>query len=235
MSPPTQLYTLQQPTSPSVFMDNGNTVQFTEIKTEPQPYSPSNVSTTSPLNDSLPPPPSSQQQGQRSVRPQEDLCTVCGDRASGYHYNALACEGCKGFFRRSITKNQRYACKYSGENCEIDMYMRRKCQACRLKKCYAVGMRADCVVPEDQCLKKRMAKNKSNGNSETSPASVSPMQNSRGSHERHLSGGSDSGTVMMTSPQAPQGHNGLKRPTPAYIARPLKPEEEKTHSSLHSQ
>ena len=50
MSPPapTQLYTLQQPQSPSLFLDNGN-VQFTEIKTEPQPYSPSNVSTTSPL------------------------------------------------------------------------------------------------------------------------------------------------------------------------------------------
>lgn len=25
-----------------------------------------------------------------------DLCTICGDRASGYHYNALSCEGCKG-------------------------------------------------------------------------------------------------------------------------------------------
>ncbi len=24
-----------------------------------------------------------------AVRPQEELCTVCGDRASGYHYNAL--------------------------------------------------------------------------------------------------------------------------------------------------
>ena len=133
MSPPTQLYTLQQPTSPSVFMDANNSVQFTEIKTEPQPYSPSNVSTTSPLNDSLqaPTPASNQGGGQRPVRPQEDLCTVCGDRASGYHYNALACEGCKGFFRRSITKNQRYVCKYSGDNCEIDMYMRRKCQACR--------------------------------------------------------------------------------------------------------
>ena len=27
---------------------------------------------------------------------QEELCLVCGDRASGYHYNALTCEGCKG-------------------------------------------------------------------------------------------------------------------------------------------
>lgn len=28
-------------------------------------------------------------------RQQEELCLVCGDRASGYHYNALTCEGCK--------------------------------------------------------------------------------------------------------------------------------------------
>jgi hypothetical protein len=27
---------------------------------------------------------------------EEELCTICGDRASGYHYNALSCEGCKG-------------------------------------------------------------------------------------------------------------------------------------------
>jgi len=90
-------------------------------------------------------------------RPQEELCLVCGDRASGYHYNALACEGCKGFFRRSVTKNETYTCKYSN-GCEMDMYMRRKCRACRLKKCYVVGMRAECVVPESQCQKKRVAK-----------------------------------------------------------------------------
>ena len=29
-------------------------------------------------------------------RQNEELCLVCGDRASGYHYNALTCEGCKG-------------------------------------------------------------------------------------------------------------------------------------------
>ncbi|XP_059478396.1 ecdysone receptor-like isoform X3 [Neocloeon triangulifer] len=90
-------------------------------------------------------------------RQQEELCLVCGDRASGYHYNALTCEGCKGFFRRSITKNAVYQCKY-GNNCEIDMYMRRKCQECRLKKCLSVGMRPECVVPEIQCAVKREAK-----------------------------------------------------------------------------
>lgn len=90
-------------------------------------------------------------------RLQEELCLVCGDRASGYHYNALTCEGCKGFFRRSITRNAVYQCKY-GNNCEIDMYMRRKCQECRLKKCLNVGMRPECVVPEYQCAIKRESK-----------------------------------------------------------------------------
>ncbi|XP_026330048.1 ecdysone receptor isoform X4 [Hyposmocoma kahamanoa] len=90
-------------------------------------------------------------------RQQEELCLVCGDRASGYHYNALTCEGCKGFFRRSVTKNAVYICKF-GHACEMDMYMRRKCQECRLKKCLAVGMRPECVVPETQCAIKRKEK-----------------------------------------------------------------------------
>ncbi|XP_065370038.1 ecdysone receptor isoform X1 [Calliphora vicina] len=90
-------------------------------------------------------------------RLQEELCLVCGDRASGYHYNALTCEGCKGFFRRSVTKNAVYCCKF-GHACEMDMYMRRKCQECRLKKCLAVGMRPECVVPENQCAMKRREK-----------------------------------------------------------------------------
>uniref|UniRef100_A0A8C3QFW6 Ecdysone receptor n=1 Tax=Cyanoderma ruficeps TaxID=181631 RepID=A0A8C3QFW6_9PASS len=80
------------------------------------------------------------------LKGQEELCVVCGDKASGYHYNALTCEGCKGFFRRSITKNAVYRCK-SGGHCEMDMYMRRKCQECRLKKCRAVGMLAECKCP----------------------------------------------------------------------------------------
>ncbi|XP_045841231.1 bile acid receptor-like isoform X2 [Meles meles] len=92
------------------------------------------------------------------IKRQEELCVVCGDKASGYHYNALTCEGCKGFFRRSITKNAVYHCK-NGGHCEMDMYMRRKCQECRLKKCKAVGMLAECLLTEIQCKSKRLRKN----------------------------------------------------------------------------
>ncbi|XP_075456799.1 bile acid receptor isoform X1 [Ascaphus truei] len=88
----------------------------------------------------------------------DELCVVCGDKASGYHYNALTCEGCKGFFRRSITKNAVYKCK-NGGNCEMDMYMRRKCQECRLRKCKQMGMLAECLLTEIQCKSKRLRKN----------------------------------------------------------------------------
>lgn len=42
-----------------------------------------------------------------------------------------------------MTKKAVYHCK-SGGRCEMDMYMRRKCQDCRLRKCRAVGMLAEC-------------------------------------------------------------------------------------------
>ena len=34
------------------------------------------------------------------VEPREEkVCAVCGDRATGYHFHVMTCEGCKGFFR----------------------------------------------------------------------------------------------------------------------------------------
>lgn len=74
-----------------------------------------------------------------------EVCSVCGDKASGFHYNVLSCEGCKGFFRRSVIKEAHYTCKNSGR-CEMDMYMRRKCQQCRLRKCREAGMLEQCEI-----------------------------------------------------------------------------------------
>lgn len=74
-----------------------------------------------------------------------ELCRVCGDKASGFHYNVLSCEGCKGFFRRSVVRGgaRRYACR-GGGTCQMDAFMRRKCQQCRLRKCKEAGMREQC-------------------------------------------------------------------------------------------
>ncbi|TSL61166.1 Vitamin D3 receptor A [Bagarius yarrelli] len=32
------------------------------------------------------------------------ICGVCGDKATGFHFNAMTCEGCKGFFRTHSPK-----------------------------------------------------------------------------------------------------------------------------------
>ncbi|XP_019958986.2 nuclear receptor subfamily 1 group D member 2a [Paralichthys olivaceus] len=73
------------------------------------------------------------------------LCKVCGDVASGFHYGVHACEGCKGFFRRSIQQNIQYKKCLKMENCTIMRINRNRCQQCRFKKCLSVGMSRDAV------------------------------------------------------------------------------------------
>uniref|UniRef100_A0A8C7V7U0 Nuclear receptor subfamily 2 group C member 1 n=1 Tax=Oncorhynchus mykiss TaxID=8022 RepID=A0A8C7V7U0_ONCMY len=82
-------------------------------------------------------------------KPVVEYCVVCGDKASGRHYGAVSCEGCKGFFKRSIRKNLVYTCRGSGE-CVINKHHRNRCQYCRLQRCMVLGMKQDSV----QCERK---------------------------------------------------------------------------------
>ncbi|CBY20544.1 unnamed protein product [Oikopleura dioica] len=69
----------------------------------------------------------------------EGLCAVCGDSAACQHYGVRTCEGCKGFFKRTVQKNAKYVC-LANKNCPIDKRRRNRCQYCRYQKCLAVGM-----------------------------------------------------------------------------------------------
>uniref|UniRef100_A0A914V696 Uncharacterized protein n=1 Tax=Plectus sambesii TaxID=2011161 RepID=A0A914V696_9BILA len=69
----------------------------------------------------------------------DKLCAVCSDRAVCQHYGARTCEGCKGFFKRTVQKKAQYVCAGS-KNCPIDKRYRSRCQYCRYQKCLAVGM-----------------------------------------------------------------------------------------------
>ncbi|XP_028267255.1 retinoic acid receptor alpha-B-like [Parambassis ranga] len=83
-------------------------------------------------------------------------CFVCQDKSSGYHYGVSACEGCKGFFRRSIQKNMVYTC-HRDKVCVINKVTRNRCQSCRLQKCFDVGMSKE-LVRNDRTKKKKEEK-----------------------------------------------------------------------------
>lgn len=74
----------------------------------------------------------------------EELCPVCGDKVSGYHYGLLTCESCKGFFKRTVQNKKVYQC-VADRSCHIDKSQRKRCPYCRFQKCLDVGMKLEAV------------------------------------------------------------------------------------------
>ncbi|CAF1087700.1 unnamed protein product [Rotaria magnacalcarata] len=75
------------------------------------------------------------------------LCSVCGDKASGKHYGVMSCDGCRGFFKRSVRRKLEYKCK-GDSTCQVDVNRRNQCQACRFQRCLAVKMKPNAVQNE---------------------------------------------------------------------------------------
>ncbi|PWA33659.1 hypothetical protein CCH79_00007604, partial [Gambusia affinis] len=85
---------------------------------------------------------------------QKRLCVICGDRSSGKHYGVYSCEGCKGFFKRTVRKDLSYTCRDNKE-CLVDKRQRNRCQYCRYQKCLAMGMKREAVQEERQRNRER--------------------------------------------------------------------------------
>ncbi|EDM00414.1 nuclear receptor subfamily 4 group A member 2 [Nannospalax galili] len=117
------------------------------------------------LDTQVPSPPS------RGSPSNEGLCAVCGDNAACQHYGVRTCEGCKGFFKRTVQKNAKYVC-LANKNCPVDKRRRNRCQYCRFQKCLAVGMVKE-VVRTDS-LKGRRGRLPSKPKSPQDPSPPSP-------------------------------------------------------------
>ncbi|CAF4750994.1 unnamed protein product [Rotaria sp. Silwood2] len=87
-------------------------------------------------------------------------CVVCNGRAFGYNFDQISCESCKAFFRRNALRDtNELHCRVSG-NCSITVETRRHCSSCRIKKCFAVGMRKESIRSEQEKFMKRLQLNK---------------------------------------------------------------------------
>ncbi|CAF0905071.1 unnamed protein product [Didymodactylos carnosus] len=69
----------------------------------------------------------------------KQVCQVCGDESSGYHFGAFTCESCKVFYRRVLhgIHDIKHSCDSPQD---INKSNRKGCRACRFEKCSRVGM-----------------------------------------------------------------------------------------------
>ncbi|XP_037094958.1 nuclear receptor subfamily 4 group A member 2a [Syngnathus acus] len=117
------------------------------------------------VDSQIPSPPS------RGSPSNEGLCAVCGDNAACQHYGVRTCEGCKGFFKRTVQKNAKYVC-LANKNCPVDKRRRNRCQFCRFQKCLVVGMVREVVRTDN--LKGRRGRLPSKPKSPQEPSPPSP-------------------------------------------------------------
>ncbi|XP_034119523.1 protein ultraspiracle [Drosophila albomicans] len=138
-----------------------------------------------------------QQQQQQQYPPNhplsgsKHLCSICGDRASGKHYGVYSCEGCKGFFKRTVRKDLTYACR-ENRNCIIDKRQRNRCQYCRYQKCLSCGMKREAVQEERQRGARSSAARNSAGSGNATGLGGGPVGGASG----NSSGGNLSGSNL---------------------------------------
>nr|ASL70517.1 nuclear receptor [Brachionus rotundiformis] len=108
------------------------------------------------------------------------ICAICGDKASGKHYGVHSCEGCKGFFKRTVRKDLTYSCR-DNRDCTIDKRQRNRCQYCRYQKCLSAGMKREAVQEERQKNKDKLDDQSycdNNSSSQTASSLFDPVEES---------------------------------------------------------
>lgn len=78
-------------------------------------------------------------------------CRICLAPAGCSYFGVISCTSCKTFFRRNANAqgissmndvSKKFSCRFDGQ-CEVNINTRHLCTACRLAKCFALGMSTD--------------------------------------------------------------------------------------------
>ncbi|CAG2169039.1 unnamed protein product [Oppiella nova] len=140
------------------------------------------------------------------------ICLICGDKALGNNFDALSCESCKAFFRRNAIKTNVAKCNFN-DNCKIDVFSRRFCKTCRLRKCFEVGMKTDYILTSEQKLERknridmyRININTEESNGNTSSEVTSP-DSSQSDNNLQVSSNSIESTDNTSSLDTSQSYN----------------------------
>ncbi|EFP04642.1 hypothetical protein CRE_31314 [Caenorhabditis remanei] len=79
------------------------------------------------------------------LKAEDPECKVCGGLLMEIKYGVNACTACTSFFQRRIKRKENLLCAKES-NCVINTKTRSDCLACRLQKCYKMGMNNAPVV-----------------------------------------------------------------------------------------
>ena len=132
-------------------------------------------------------------------------------QCAGKHYGASSCDGCKGFFRRSVRKKHAYTCRFD-RGCVVDKDKRNQCRYCRLRKCFKAGMKKDAVQNERDRISSRKPSTEDMTMSSDSSKLAGRTWTKKELAETlfHLSAGLSAQTLLNAEVLSRQGQNGYE-------------------------
>uniref|UniRef100_A0A4W3GEY9 Retinoic acid receptor RXR n=1 Tax=Callorhinchus milii TaxID=7868 RepID=A0A4W3GEY9_CALMI len=144
---------------------NGMTSPFSVISSSMGSHSMSVTSTSSMGYGGSSPQVSTAGEGRQLGRGGEEI----GE--GGKHYGVYSCEGCKGFFKRTVRKDLTYTCR-DNKDCMIDKRQRNRCQYCRYQKCLAMGMKREGMGADFRAVQEERLRGKERSDSEVESTST---------------------------------------------------------------
>lgn len=120
----------------------------------------------------------------QSKQSKVDKCLVCSHKATGIHFGVMSCEGCKGFFARSLKANKHEAYKCTLNFACVDL---STCRYCRFRRCLFLGMSYDsCKTGRPSNLVKYQRNAKRDYESNDLPHAVHSNKKMRTNNENDL-------------------------------------------------